>query len=111
MCRSLVDVQSNFTGASERDVANLRMRHQSITKARSSARTKINNALWHAAFFQQFDELSCNSRRIARRLQGEGVAAQNRSQSHARHDGAGKIPRRNHGPDTEWNVSQGVALA
>jgi hypothetical protein len=109
--RGLVDVQSNLARAGESDVANLRMRHQRIAKASAAARAEVHNAFGHAAFFEQFHELRRNRRRIARRLQHDRVAADDRSDRHAGHDGAGKVPRRNHGADAERNIGQRVALA
>ena len=107
----LVDVQSHFARAGESDVANLRMRDQRVAETRAAAGTKVHDAFGHAAFFEQFDELRRNRRRIAGGFQDDGVAADDRSEGHAGHDGAGEVPRRNHGADAERNVGQCVALA
>ena len=95
----------------EGDVANLRMRYQRVAKARAAAGTEIHHPFRHAALFQQFHKLCRNRRRIARRLQHHGVAADDRGQRHARHNGAGKIPRRNHSADAKRNVGESVAFA
>src|SRR5580658_3172887 len=108
---ALVDVQSNLARAGERDVTDLGMRHQRVSERYPAAGTEVHHAFGHAAFFEQFDKLRRNCRRIARRLQDDGVAADDGSQRHAGHDGTGKIPRRNHGADAERNVGQSVALA
>ena len=81
---ALVDVQSDFARAGESDVANLRMRHQRIAEARAAAGAEVHDAFGHAAFFEQFDELRRNRRRIARRLQDDGVAADDRSERSCR---------------------------
>ena len=109
--RALVDVEANFARTGESDVAGLGMRHHRIAETRASARTEIHHAFRHAALFQQFDELGRDGGRIARRLQDDGVAAHDRSQRHAGHDRAGKIPRRNHRAHAQRNVDQRVALA
>ena len=87
------------------------MRHQRVAEACASAGAEVHDAFGHAAFFEQFHELRGRGRRIARRLQDDGVAADDGSERHAGHDGAGKVPRRNDGADAERNVGQGAALA
>ena len=111
MAATLVDVQSDFARSGERDVAGLRMRDHGIAEARSCAGAEVHYAFGHADFFEQLDEFGGNGRRIARRLQDDGVAADDRGDGHAGHDGAGEIPGRNHGADAERNVGQRVALA
>src|SRR5271156_845338 len=107
----LVDVQSYFARSGESYVANFRMSDQRVAKIRATAGAEVHHAFRHAAFFQQFHELRCNRRRIARGLEHHGVSADNRSHRHSGHDGAGKIPRRNHGAHSERNIGQRVALA
>ena len=102
----LVDVQANFARAGEGDVADLRMRHQRVAEAGAAAGTEVHHAFGHSAFFEQFDKLRGNRRRIARGLQDNGVAADDRSERHAGHDGAGEVPGRNHRADAERNVGQ-----
>ena len=109
--RALVDVQADFARSGEGDVAGLGMRHHGIAEAGAGAGTEIHHAFRHAALFQQLDKLRRDGRRIARRLQDHGVAADDRGQRHAGHDGAGKIPRRNHRAHAQRNVDQSVALA
>ena len=87
------------------------MSHQRVAEAGAAAGTEIHHPFGHSAFFEQFDKLRRDGRRIARRLQDDGVAADDRGQRHAGHDGAGKIPRRNHRAHAQRNVGQGVALA
>ena len=109
--RTLIDVQSHFARAREGDVAGLRMRHHRISESSARARTEVHHAFRHAGFFQQFDELRRNGRRIAGGLQDHRVAADNRGQRHAGHDRAGKIPRRNHRAHAQRNVEQLIALS
>ena len=87
------------------------MRDNGIAETGPSAGAEIDHALGHAGFFQQFDKFRCDGRRIARRLQDDGVAADDRGNRHSRHNGAGKIPRRNHRAHTKRNIHQRVALA
>src|ERR1019366_8042284 len=49
----LVDVQSDFARAGERDEANSRMGYQSVAKACTSTWAEVHHALGHAAFFEQ----------------------------------------------------------
>ena len=107
----LVDVQADFARAGEGDVARLGMRDDRVAEARAGAGAEVDHALGHAGFFEQFDKLRGDGRRVARRLQDDGVAADDRGQRHAGHDGAGEIPRRNHRAHAERNVHQRVALA
>jgi hypothetical protein len=93
---SFVDVESDFAGAGEGDVARFGMRDDSIAEAGAGAGTEIHHAFGHADFFQQFDKFGGDGRRIARGLQDDCVAADDRGHGHSGHDGAGKIPRRNH---------------
>src|SRR3984957_10303097 len=106
-----VDVQADFARASEGDEARLGMRHDGVSKAGSGARTEIHHALGHARFFEQLDELRGDGGRIARRLEDDGVATHDRYQRHASHDGARKIPRRNHGAYAQRNVHHRIVLA
>ena len=87
------------------------MRDDGVTETGSSAGAEVHYAFRHAGFFEQFDELRGDGRRIARRLQDDGVAADDGGERHAGHDGAGEIPRRNYSADAERDVVQRVALA
>src|ERR1700675_1393452 len=87
------------------------MRYQRIAEGHASAGTEVHDAFGHSALFEQLDELRRYRRRIARRLQDDGVAADDGSESHAGHDGAGEVPRRDHGANAERNIGERVALA
>ncbi len=91
-----VDVQADFAGAGESDVASFGMGDHGIAEAGSSAGAEIYHALGHAGFFEQFHKLCGDGGRIARRFQDDRVTADDRCDRHPGHDGAGKIPRRNH---------------
>src|ERR1035438_397584 len=87
------------------------MEHQRIAKTRAASGAEVHDSFRQATLFEQFDKLRGDGGRIARRLQDDRIAADNRSHRHARHDRAGKIPGRNHGPYPEWNIGWSVALA
>ena len=106
---ALVDVQTDFARSGERDVARLRMRNDGVAETCAAAGAEVHHALGQAGFFEQLEELRGDRRRIARRLQDNGVAADDRGHRHPGHDGAGEIPRRNHGADAERNVDAGVS--
>ena len=74
-----VDVQSDFAGAGEGDVASLGMRDDGVAEAGAGAGAEVDHAFGHADFFEQFDELGGDGGRIARRLQDDRVAADDRS--------------------------------
>ena len=107
----LVDVQADFARAGEGDVARLGMRDDGVAETRSGAGTEVDYALGHARFFEQFDKLRGDGGRIARRLQDDGVAADDRGQRHAGHDGAREIPRRNDRAHAQRNVHQRIVLS
>ena len=104
-------MQADFARSGEGDVARLGMRDDSVAEAGSGAGAEVDHALGHSGFFEQFEELRGDRRRVARGLQDDGVAADDRGQRHAGHDGAGEVPRRNHRADAERNVVQRVVLA
>ena len=108
---NFVDVKTDFARSRERDKTRLGMRDDSIAESGSGTGAEIHHAFGHAGLFQNVHELGGDCRRIAGRLQDHGVAADDRGQSHSGHDGARKIPRRNHRAYTQGNVDQGVALA
>ena len=109
--RALVDVQAHFLRAGERDVARLGMLDHGVAEAAAAAGAEVDHAVRQPGFFQDLEELRGDRRRVARGLQDHGVAADDGSQRHAGHDGAGKIPRRNDRAHAERNVAQVVALA
>ena len=108
--RHFVDVQTDFARTGEGDESSFGMRDHGIAEAGSGAGTEIHHALRHPRFFEQFDKLRGDGRRVARRLQDHRVAAHDRRHCHSGHDGAGKIPRRNHGAHAQGNVHQSIAL-
>src|SRR5215469_3022712 len=107
----LIDMQADFARACESDEARLGMRDDGIAECRSRARTEVHDTFGHAGLFEQFNESGRDRGRVARRLQDDGVAADDRSQSHSGHDRAGEIPRWNHGADAQRNVTQRIVLA
>ena len=109
--RDFINVQSNFARAGEGDVARLGMRHNRVAETGARAGAKIYHAFGHAGLFEQINKLRRDGGRIARRLQNNGVAADDGRHRHARHDGARKIPRRNHRAHAQRNVMQRVMLA
>ena len=75
------------------------------------AGAEVYDAFGHSAFFEQFDELCRNRRRIAGRLEHHGVSTDDRRKRHSSHDGASKIPRWNHRANAKRNIGKRVALA
>src|SRR5271165_81584 len=70
----------------------------------------VHHTVGHAGFFQDLEELCGNGGRVARGLKDDRVAAHNRSKRHATHNGGGKVPRRDHSSDAEWNIAELVVL-
>ncbi len=87
------------------------MRDHRIAESRARARTEIHHPFRHAAFFQQLHELGRDGGRVTRGFQDDGVAAHDRSQRHASHDGAGKVPGWNHRAHAQRNIQERVALS
>ena len=108
--RALIDVESDFARSCERNVARLGMSHDGVSKTSARTGAEIDHPLRHSGLFQKFDELRGDGRRVARRLQDHSIPANNRRQSHSRHDRARKIPRRNHGADPQRNIEKPVAF-
>src|SRR5579864_6458525 len=109
--RGFVDVQSHFARTGEGDVARFGVCDDGVAESGSGAGTEIHHAFGHAGFFEQLNKLGGDGGRVARGLEDHGVAADDRSQRHSSHDGAGKIPRRNYRADAERNVEKRVVLA
>jgi hypothetical protein len=82
-----------------------------VAETGSGAGAEVHHALGHAASSSSSNKLCGDGGRIARGLQDDGVAADDRRQRHAGHDGARKIPRRNHRAHAQRNVVQRVVLA
>jgi len=108
---ALVDVESNFARPCESDVSGLGMRHHCVSEAGAGAGTEIHHAFRHAALFEQFHELCRDGRRVARWFQNYRVATHDGSHRHARHDGAGEIPRRNYSTHAQRNVGENVSFS
>src|SRR5260370_19444064 len=86
------------------------MGNDGVPETGACAGAEIYAALGHSRFFEKCEKLRCNRGRIARRFQNDRVPAHDGSQSHASHNGAGKIPRRNYRPDSKWDVEKLVML-
>ena len=67
--RALVDMQTDFLRARERNVASLGMLDDSVAEAVAMTGTEISHTVRQPGFFQNLEELRRNGRRIARRLQ------------------------------------------
>src|ERR1035437_3034164 len=67
------------------------MRHDRIAEAGSGTRAEIHHALGHARFFEQLDKLCGDRGGIARRLQDDGVATDDRCERHPSINAQGKF--------------------
>ena len=78
-----------------------------------AARTwnEVDDAVGHADFAQEIDEPRSHDRRIARRLEHDGIARDDRRRRHPDHDRRCKVPGRNYRSDAERNIDELVALA
>src|SRR5579862_675067 len=82
-----------------------------VAETGAGAGAEVDDALGHAGLFEKFDELRGDGGGIARRLQDDGVAADDGGERHSGHDRAWEIPRRNYRADSERDVMQRVMLS
>ncbi len=87
------------------------MRHQRVADRAAGTRNEVDDARREAGLVQQIDELSGDDRRIARRLEYDCIARDERRSRHAGHDREGKVPRRDHDADAERNVGEPILFA
>ncbi len=104
-------MQARFLGAGEGDVARLGVLHHGIAGGAAGARAELQGVRGQAGLVHGFHELVGDGRRIARRLQYDGVACHQRRHRHTRHDRGGEIPRRNHHAHAQRDVHQIILLA
>src|SRR6202042_3787140 len=100
-----------FLRPGERDEANLRMPDDQVTDLASRSGNEVDDAGRHADLVQQVHEPSRDHRRVARRLEHDGVAAHDRRPRHSDHDGAREIPGWDYSADAERYVHELVLFA
>src|SRR5277367_6502795 len=86
------------------------MLDDSMSERRPGAWTEIDYARGKAGLFQSFEKLRGDGRRIARRLEYDSVAADNRRYGHAAQNRQGKIPRGDHRARAQRDVMQQILL-
>src|SRR5260370_24602432 len=109
--RTLVDIEPNFFRPGESYETGQWMLDQSRAEARSRTRAEVHNAIRHPRFLKGFEKFGGDCRRIVGRLNYYCVPADDRGHGHARHDGARKVPRRNHRAHAQRNVNQAVVFS
>ena len=108
---ALVNLQADRLGPGEGDEAGLGMLDDGVAEGCAGAGAEVDHAGRHARLFQHLDEFGGDGGRVAGGLQNHRVAGDDGGCGHARHDGEGEVPRRNHRAHAERNIEQFVALA
>ncbi len=108
---TLMDLQTDGLRTGKCDETCLRMGDNSAPEVGALARAQVDDAVRQANLFEQFHKLRGNRRGVDRRLQDDGVAADDRGRGHSGHDREGEVPRWNHGTNAERDIAQLVAFA
>ena len=87
------------------------MLDERIADFAAAAGDEVHDAGRQSCFFEQREESIRDPRRVARRLEHDGVACDDGRGGHPRHDRQREVPRRNHRADAEGDVDEIVVLA
>ena len=106
----LEHLHARLARAGERDHADVGMAHHTIADAAPAAEDDVHHAVREAGLAEQLDEALRERRRVARRLQHDGVPADERRDELPRRDRDREVPRRNRADDADRHAYAHVPL-
>src|SRR6185295_5073870 len=99
--RGLRHLDSSLARARERDHRYIRMRDDRVTDLSPTSVDDVDDARRNTRVVQQLDEALAERRRVRRRLEDDGVSADERRQDLPGGNRDREVPRRDHTDDTD----------